>query len=150
MQSVLGRLARHRHRALGHLVDGARRDVRGRDAGLAPADQHAQPDLDRLGAFGLFKRPAADVDAERPAFDRDRIRGPGAGAAGGGQQGRGQRFKPVGHPRSRPIRSSPAPNARPADAQARGPRAIGPPAWLRTAPVFMAGPARYWRRWPLA
>ena len=46
----------HHHGALGHLGDRLGPDVRGRDAGLALADQHPQPDLDAFGALGLFQR----------------------------------------------------------------------------------------------
>ena len=77
---VVGRDARHRHRALGKPGDAVAADVVGRDHRLAPSDQHAQADIVAFGALGFLDPAVAHLDALRHAAHRDRVGGIGAGA----------------------------------------------------------------------
>ena len=100
---VLGRLARHGDGALGHRRDGLGPGVARRDAGLAAADQHAQPEVDALGALGLLERAAPDLDRQAVAGDGDRIGGVGAGGAAGLDQPLGERREVGAHRRAPAI-----------------------------------------------
>ena len=90
---VVGRHARHRHRALGELRDAVAGDVVGRDHGLALPDQHAQSDIVAFRALGFLDAAVAHLDALRDAAHRDRVGGIGAGALGGLDQALRQRRK---------------------------------------------------------
>ncbi len=100
--AVLRRLARHRHRALGHRGDRRGADVARRDAGLLPADQHPEPEVDPLGALGLLQRAVADLDRQAVARDRDRVRRLGARRLRRREQLPGQRLEICRHLRSSP------------------------------------------------
>ena len=88
---VVGRDARHRHRALGELCDAVAADVVGRDHRLALADQHAQSDVVAFRALGFLDASVAHLDALRDAAHRNRIGGVRAGAPGGLDQALRQR-----------------------------------------------------------
>ena len=77
---VVGRNARHRHRALGKLRNAVAADVVGRDHRLPLSDQHAQADIVAFRALGFLDAAVAHLDALRDAAHRDRIGGIGAGA----------------------------------------------------------------------
>ena len=87
------RLARHGDGAGGHVGNRAPRVVRGRDAGLPAADQHAQADLDPLGAVGMFQHAAAHVDAGGLATGRQGVGPVGACPPGRIDQRFGQRLQ---------------------------------------------------------
>ena len=88
---VVGRDARHRHRAFGQPRNAVAADVVGRDHRLAPADQHPQADIVALGALGFLDTAVTHLDALRDAAHGDRIGGVRAGAPGGLDQALGQR-----------------------------------------------------------
>ena len=80
---VVGRDARHRHRALGKFCDAVAADIVSGDHRLPPSDQHAQADIVTLGAFGFLDAAVADFDTLRNPAHRDRVGGIGAGMFGG-------------------------------------------------------------------
>ena len=88
---VVGRDARHRHRAFGEFRNAIAADVIGRDHGLALSDQHAQADIVALGALGFLDAAVAHFDALRNAAHRDRVGGIRAGALRGLDQALRQR-----------------------------------------------------------
>lgn len=90
------RLARHGDGAGGHLDDGGVAVVGRRHRRLAPAHQHAQPDLQPFGAFGLFQRAGPHVDADGPPVDGQRVGLVGPGTARGIDQRLGQALKAKG------------------------------------------------------
>ena len=66
--------AGHGNGALGQCGNRGIRDVRGRNAGLPPADQHAKADIGAFGPLGLFQLARPNVDRQRRARHRKRIR----------------------------------------------------------------------------
>ena len=88
---VVGRHARHRHRALGKFRDAVAADVVGRDHRLALPDQYAQADIVAFGALGFLDMAVAHLDPLRDAAHRDRVGGIRAGALCGLDQPLGQR-----------------------------------------------------------
>ncbi len=80
---VVGRDARHRHRALGKFGDAVAADIVGRDHRLAPSHQHAQSDIVAFRALGFLDPSVAHLHALRNAAHRHRVGGVRAGAPGG-------------------------------------------------------------------
>ena len=79
---ILGRDARHRHRALGQRGDAVAAHVVGRDHRLLAPDQHAKTHVVALGALRFLDRAVAHVDRLRHRAHRHRVGGIGAGRAG--------------------------------------------------------------------
>ena len=80
---VFGREARHADGAFGHLAQGLGPDVGGRDAGLTLTHHDPQPDLDALGALGLFQPSVQHVHRQRRSVHGKRVRGIRAGGLRG-------------------------------------------------------------------
>ena len=96
-EGILGRLAGHGDGPFGHRRHGRGAGVRGRDAGLAPADQDAQPDLGAFCALGLLEPALAHADRDRGRHDRHGIGGLGPGGPGCVEQRGGEGGGVVGH-----------------------------------------------------
>ena len=94
---VLRGFAGHRDGPLGHGGDSGGAGVGGGHAGLALADQDAQPDLGAFRPLRLLQLPATDVDGEGGAGGGDGVGLVGPGLAGGGEQGGGEGGEMVGH-----------------------------------------------------
>ena len=88
---ILGRDARHRHRALGQRGDAVAAHVVGRDHRLLAPDQHAKTHVVAFGALRFFDRAVAHVDRLRHRAHRHRVGGIGAGRARGLDEPLGER-----------------------------------------------------------
>ena len=83
-EAVVGRGARHGHRALGQRRKAVAVEIVGRDHRLLPADEDAQPEIVAFGALRFLDGAVAHLDRQRHAAHGDRVGLVGAGALGGG------------------------------------------------------------------
>lgn len=79
---IVGRDARHRHRALRKPRDVVAADIVGGNHRLPLADEYAQADIVAFRTLRLLDLAVAHFDALRHAAHRDRVRRIGAGAPG--------------------------------------------------------------------
>ena len=89
-EAILGRGARHGHRALGERIEAVALDVVGGYDRLLLADQDAQADVVALGALGFLDGAVAHLDREGDAAHRDGVGCVGARALRGGDQAFGE------------------------------------------------------------
>ena len=89
-EAVLGRGARHRHRALGQGVESVAPNIVGRNHRLPAADQYPQADIVALGTLRFLDGAFAHLDRKRNAAHRDGVGGVGAGAFGGADEAFGE------------------------------------------------------------
>ncbi len=85
-EAVLGRGARHGHRALGQRREAVAVEIVGRDHRLLLADQDAQPEIVAFGALQFLDGAVAHLDRQRHAAHGDRVGLVGAGALGRGDE----------------------------------------------------------------
>ena len=143
------RLAGHGDGAGGHLGDRAGRRVRAGDAGLPGAEDHPQPDLDPVSAFGMFQLPGAHVDGRGGGPQGDGIGLVGPRGPRGGQHLFGQLLQRFGLDHAPSFAWTAAQGkAGMASRMARGRRS--PPGPCRCSTPAVAGRRRYLICWPLA
>lgn len=76
---IIGGFAGHGDRAFGHHRQRFGPGIRGGHHRLFLTDQNPQAQIDAFGSLGLFQRPFAHINRQRPAFDCDRVSRFGAG-----------------------------------------------------------------------